>query len=261
MCRATDELLATPYATREHPREVVEGRVVAPVAYPHHADLLWHHEDSFNATWPGLLAFACERPAAAGGETTVADGRAVYRLLDPALRERFARSGIRYVRRYIPGFGLEWRTVFHTDDPAEVSRHCAAEGIDFSWEDGVLTTVATRPAITVDEAGEPVFFAQLLHWHERCLEPGVRDTLRDALDGNLPRQCLYGDGSVIDDATVDAVITAYREVDIPVSWRGGDLLLVNNRITAHARRAFEPPRAILAAFGEPTGFRELGPAG
>src|ERR1019366_4679059 len=112
---ATQAVFTERYSTTEHPRQVLGDSVVTPVDYPSELELFWHNEDSFNRQWPSTIAFACARPADSGGETTIVDGAAVLAALDGPEWERFQDEGVRYVRRFIPGLGLEWQGVVRAD--------------------------------------------------------------------------------------------------------------------------------------------------
>ena len=69
-----------------------------------------------------------------GGATPIADSRAVYRALDPALIARFEKRELLYVRNFGQGLDLPWQQSFGTDEPAEVERMCAARGLCWSSE-------------------------------------------------------------------------------------------------------------------------------
>ncbi len=251
MAAAVAEVFAAPYATNEHPRKLLDENVVRPVEYPAELDLYWHNEDSFNHTYPATLAFACQRPADDGGETTVVDGMAVLAAMDPGVRGRFTDTGVCYVRRFLPGLGLPWTTVFGTTDRDEVAARCAAEGVEASWDGGFLTTRSTRPAVIHDRDGREVWFAQILHWHEYCLDEQTRRDLNSSLGGLLPRSVSYGDGAPIPDEMVAALIADSRAHEYAAPWRRGDLLLVDNTRAAHGRRSYRGERRIMVSLGDP----------
>ncbi|MEV7124020.1 amino acid adenylation domain-containing protein [Kitasatospora griseola] len=257
LAATTDFVFAAPYATTEHPRALVEGRVVSPVDYPASKELYWHNEDSFNHLWPATLAFSCAVPPASGGETTVVDGAVAYQGLERAARDRFEEHGVCYVRRYHPGIGLPWQTVFGTEDRNEVERQCQAKGMEFAWEDGVLTTLARRPAVLPDDRHGPLWFAQILHWHVSCLDDRMRRDLAKLFGERMPRSCTYGDGTTIPDEVVEQLVITSRRNEYAVRWQRGDLLLVDNRRAAHGRRSYEGPRGILVALGDPTTDGEI----
>jgi alpha-ketoglutarate-dependent taurine dioxygenase len=241
----------------EHPRAAVTGGVYTPVFFAPEEKLLWHNENSFNARGPARILFCCLQPATTGGRTPVVDSRAVYAALDPALREEFVRKGVRYVRTYGTGLGLDWPEVFRTTDRAEVEARCAADGMSFSWRNGRLRTRCVRAAaVRHPRTGEPSWFNQAQHWHPSCLDREVRASLLASLGtAELPRTCTFGDGSPIPDDAMAAVLATYERLEVSVPWAAGDVMVLDNVLTAHARDPFTGPRRLLVAMGDVIDFR------
>lgn len=237
----------------EHDRETVSGDVATPTFYPPEKKLLWHNENSFNHRWPGRIVFGCHTPAAEGGETPLADSREMYRRIDPQVRRRFAELGVQYVRNYGTGFGLDWQTVFQTDSRDEVERLCGEERMEAEWLDGDrLRTRCTRPAvIRHPDSGVWSWFNQAQHFHPACLDPDVRGSLQELFGGGdeMPRNCRYGDGSPIPDAVMEAILDLYRELEVSFPWRSGDVLMVDNVLTAHARNPYRGERKLFIGMG------------
>lgn len=241
----------------EHPRRSVSGRVYTPVFYPPTQRLLWHNENSFNQRWPMKIMFACVKPAEAGGGTPVVDSRKVHDLIEPGVRERFASRQVMYVRNYGNGLGLTWPEVFRTDSRAEVEAECRRTGVEYEWKSGGrLRTRCVRPAvIRHPRTGEPVWFTQAQHWHVSCLDPQTRASLQSILpEEDWPRQCYYGDGSPIADGEMGAVLRAYERLEESFAWERGDVLLLDNLLTAHGREPYAGERKLLVAMGEMGGF-------
>jgi alpha-ketoglutarate-dependent taurine dioxygenase len=237
----------------EHPREIVSGNVYTPIAYAADKLLLWHNENSFNHQWPGKIWFCCLKAAQEGGETLLADSRQVFRRLDPAIRELFRQKKIMYVRNYGVGVGLEWQTVFRTQDKAEVERRCKATGMEFEWRrDGALRTTCVRQAvINHPKTGEAVWFNQAQHWHLSCLDQDTRDSLLAICEeGGLPRDCYYGDGTPIEDSVMAEILGVYGALSSPIPWEPGDVALLDNMLTAHGRNPYVGERKLLVAMGE-----------
>lgn len=244
----------------EHPRESVSGNVYTPVFYPQDQQLLWHNENSFNWHWPRKIFFACARPADEGGETPIVDSRRVYQELRPEIRELFETKGVRYQRNYTEGLGLPWRTVFQTDSREEVERESAEDRIDLEWRDGDrLRTRAVRPAVVRHPVtGEPTWFTQAQHWHVSCLDPQTRDSMRSLFeDGDLPRQCHYGDGTPIEDEHMQEILDVYRRLEVSFPWQRGDVILLDNLLTAHGRNSYKGQRKILVAMGQMTDYGQI----
>ncbi|HWS86559.1 MAG TPA: amino acid adenylation domain-containing protein [Pyrinomonadaceae bacterium] len=244
----------------EHPRQAVSGKVYTPTFYPHDKQLLWHNENSFNHQWPTKILFGCVRPAQTGGETPVADSRLVYQLLAPEIREQFAAKQVMYVRNYGQGLGLDWQTVFRTTDRARVEEHCRRTGMEFEWKSGDrLMTRQVRPAVVRHpKTGDPVWFNQAQHWHISCLDAATRESLVALFpEEDLPRHCYYGDGSRIEDGVMAEILDVYRRLEVKFPWQAGDILMLDNLLTAHGRNPYTGERKLLVAMGEMLSYDEV----
>ncbi|HVT16315.1 MAG TPA: amino acid adenylation domain-containing protein [Thermoanaerobaculia bacterium] len=244
----------------EHPRESVSGNVYTPVFYPPDQRLLWHNENSFNWSWPRKIFFCCAQPAEQGGETPIVDSRRVYAEMDDEVRERFATRGVLYQRNYAEGLGLPWQTVFQAATREEVERQCVGSRVKVEWrEGGSLRTRAVRPAVAKHpESGETSWFNQAQHWHVACLDEATRRSMRALFaDAELPRHCYYGDGEPIADQHMQAVLAAYERLEVTFPWQRGDVLLLDNLLTAHGRNPFKGQRKILVAMGQMTSYEEV----
>lgn len=241
-------------------KDLGHGRLYTPVFYAPDKKLLWHNENSFNASWPTKILFYCARPADQGGETPIADSRNVFQLLDPAIRKPFLEKGVMYVRTYGEGLGLSWQTVFRTTDKLEVEALCREKEIDFTWkDDDCLKTFQIRPAVIKHpHTGEMVWWNQAPHWHPACLDKDVRTSLLTLFaPEDLPRNCFYGDGSPIEDAVMEAICHAYQEAEICFPWHVGDILLLDNMLAAHARNPYQGERKIYVSMGNMITLQDL----
>ncbi|MBD2435869.1 TauD/TfdA family dioxygenase [Nostoc sp. FACHB-110] len=244
----------------EHPRNSVSGNVYTPVFYPSDRKLLWHNENSFNHRWPKKILFGCRQPAQQGGETPIVDSRQVFQRLNPQIRETFIEKQVMYVRNYGNGLGLNWQTVFQSENKAEVEAICQQNFVNFTWKpDGSLRTFSIRPAIAKHpQTGELTWFNQAQHWHPACLDKQTRESLFSSFAASdLPRNCYYGDGTVIEDAIMAEICELYQELEVSFPWQQGDVLLLDNLLTAHARNSFIGERKLLVAMGEMTSFADI----
>lgn len=230
-------------------------RIYRPVDYDPSRQLLWHNENSFDATWPHLIAFCCKQPARSGGETTLASSEALMSVLDPHLVGEFRERGIRYVRRMGIGVGRTWQEVFRTNDRASVEAACRAQRCTFNWLDGnMLQTTCDRPALVRHGiTGAECWFSQVQHWHQSCLDSGTRAALLDALGAErMPRDCTFADGGLIPDDAVTSILNSYRQVEVAVCWHPLDVLVVDNLAVAHGRNSFTGKRELWVAMGRLT---------
>lgn len=236
------------------PRSLVTSGVYTSTEYPAHQHIPLHNEQAYTRDWPMKIWFYCLQPALEGGETPIADSRAIYRDMPQSIRERFVEGGLMYVRNYGNGIDVPWQQVFGTESKSEVEAYCAKHGIDCEWkDDGELRTRqvcqgAARHPVT----GEWVWFNQAHLFHISNLEPEVRESLLDVVEdeADLPRNVLYGDGSPIDDDTLDTVRSVLETHKVSFPWQAGDVVMLDNMLTAHGRAPFKGPRKVIVAMAE-----------
>lgn len=244
----------------EHQRLSDDSQVYVPVSYPADQFLMWHNEDSFNPEWPRKILFCPVRVPAEGGETPLVDSRDMFARLDPSFRDAFVEKGVIYHRTYGMGLGRSWQEIFRTEDPAEVEGYCRTHDIELEWpgEDALVTRQKRSAVARHPVTGEMVWFAQLQHWHPACLDPATRESLEALYDEeHMPRNCFYGDGSVIEDEVIEAICDTYRELQASFPWKVGDVMVVDNMLAAHARNPYVGERKLLVALGELTGDYNL----
>jgi alpha-ketoglutarate-dependent taurine dioxygenase len=180
--------------------------------------------------------------------------RAVTKAIDPNLLDRLQRRGVRYVRHYRPHADLPWQVVFQTKDPAEVARYCESHDIEYSWlPDGTLYTSQVCQGTAVHPAtGETLFFNQAHLFHVSNLDPDAATALIDLFGyDRLPRNALYGDRVEFDEHELTSIREAFASTSVRFSWRRGDVLLLDNMLTAHGRRSYSGPRKILVSLFDP----------
>jgi alpha-ketoglutarate-dependent taurine dioxygenase len=246
------DLLSYDFAST--PRRRIDRGVYSSTEYPAHQWIPQHNEQSYTLRWPMKIWFYCAIAAARGGETPIADSRAVHRRLDPAIRRRFAERGVLYVRNYGNGLDVPWEDVFGTERRDEVEAFCRDQQIAWEWlDDGALRTrqlcqgEARHPT-----TGEMLWFNQAHLFHVSGLEPAVRDALLAAVDEiDLPRNAYYGDGTPIEDAVLDEIRAAYEAEMLRFAWTEGDVLMLDNMLMSHGRAPFEGKRRVLVAMAEP----------
>jgi alpha-ketoglutarate-dependent taurine dioxygenase len=251
---AAASLSVMEYKERSSPRTQVADKVYTSTDYPADQDIFPHNEHSYAETFPRKLFFNCLTPATSGGATPLADTRKVLRRIAPATRERFMEKRWMYVRNFGDGFGLRWETVFQTSDRKEVERYCHSRKMEFQWKAGNgLRTKQVRPAIARHpRTGEAVWFNHATFFHITTLAPALRDgLLAEFEEQDLPNNTYYGDGSPIEAAVLDELREAYLQEMVYFPWQKGDLVLLDNMLTAHARTSYTGPRQVLFAMSDP----------
>jgi len=247
------------YEFASTPRSAVGSGVYTSTEYPAHQHIPLHNEQAYTREWPMKIWFHCVTASPVGGETPIADSRAVYRHMPAGIRERF-RAGLQYVRNY-GDFDVPWQQVFGTDRPADVEAFCRRAGIQWEWTgDGELRTRQLCQGVEVHPGtGEPVWFNQGHLFHVSNLQPEVRESLEDLLGvEHLPRNVYFADGSPIPDGLFDEVRAVLDAETVTFPWQDGDVLMLDNMLAAHARNPFEGPRKVVVAMAEPHGNARAG---
>jgi alpha-ketoglutarate-dependent taurine dioxygenase len=236
------------------PTEEATQRIYHSTPYPADKMILFHNESSHLPSWPLRQFFACIVPSETGGETPLLDCRRVCDALDPELLDQFERNGLMYVRNFSEGVDVPWQDFFHTSDRAEVERQCSEAGMTVEWtaNDGLRVKNLAQAVTTHPRTGERIFFNQIQLHHVRCLDPETRGALQQLFaEEDMPRNVYFGDGTPIPDEVMDRIGELYEELCVETPWEAGDMILLDNMLTAHARRPFGgPKRKIVVAMAE-----------
>lgn len=232
------------------PRSQLLGRVYSSTEYPAEHSIAMHNEMAYTTRWPSRIWFYCDVAPSDGGETPIADSRAIYRRIDPTIRRRFEDRQLLYVRNYRPGLDVPWQQTFNTTDKLEVERFCREAGIAFEWRSGdeLKTWQRCQSVLAHPVSGESVWFNQAHIFHVSSLEEPYREALREMYaEDELPRNVLYGDGTPIEDAVLDEVRAVIESEKRMFPWRRGDVMMLDNLLVAHGREPFRGPRRIAVA--------------
>jgi alpha-ketoglutarate-dependent taurine dioxygenase len=199
------------------------------------------------------MLFACLTAPTDRGATPVADSPSVLGALPSELVERFERVGWLLVRNYNGEIGASVAEAFGTDDRRRVESYCRANAIEFQWQpDGTLRTRQRRSAVVHHPlTGQPCWFNQIAFLNQWTIDQEVREYLVDLYgEDGLPFNTRFGNGDPIGADVVQAINEVYEANTVRERWQAGDLLLVDNIRTAHARESFEGPREVVVAMAD-----------
>jgi alpha-ketoglutarate-dependent taurine dioxygenase len=244
------------YTYRSTPRTVVSGKIYTSTEYPPHQTIPLHNENSYTRAWPMKIWFFSRVCATTGGETPIADSRRVYQRIPREVRDRFERERVMYVRNYGSGFDLSWQEVFQTTDRVDVEDFCRRAGMQFEWlpNDRLRTRQVCQAVASHPVTAEMVWFNQAHLFHVSRLPEEVRDAMLTIFaEDELPRNVYFGDGTKIDSADLDLICEAYEQEKVEFQWERGDVLLLDNMLTAHARNPFTGERQVVVGMAEPHG--------
>lgn len=242
------------YVERSSPRSQVANKVYTSTDYPSSQKIFAHNEHSYSVTYPRKLFFCCLTPAAKGGETPLIDIRKVTQRIPGDVKERFRAKKWMYVRNFGDGLGLSWQSSFQTADRSSVESYCRHHKIEFEWKPGNrLRTRQIRPAfVNHPLTGESLWFNHATFFNISTLDSTMRRVLADEFaEDELPNNTYYGDGSPIEASILDELRLAYESEMVTFQWLKGDVVMIDNVLTAHARNAFTGARQVLFAMAEP----------
>ena len=249
--------LSTQFRTSinwSYPRKKLSSHVYISTEYDPRFEITQHNEQSFSATWPGLLYFGCIIPPGNGGETPLADSRKILDRMNSDLLQEFEHKQVRYVRNLHNGQGMgpSWQETFGTDDRNEVETYCKQEFIEYTWKkDGGLKLVDRRPATRVHPVtGEKVWFNQVDQFHPSHFNPEIYETLMVLADGNkeeLPLYASFGDGSEISEDVIKEIRDTIDRGLFLRPWQQGDFIIIDNMLVCHGRKAYTGNRQIVVS--------------
>jgi alpha-ketoglutarate-dependent taurine dioxygenase len=240
------------YVGGASPRVKLGEGVYTSTEYPQNYTLALHNELSYTYRWPDHLYFYCVAAAGRGGETSLGDSRAILKGIDEKVVSEFKRRGIKYIRNLHggTGTGYSWQEAFETSDRRAVEEHCRAGGISFVWkDDGGLTLSEVRPATALHPlTGEEVWFNQADGFHPSGIDRETYELLISTMkEEEFRLNSYYGDGAPLDLSALTHARAVLRRETVLVPWRAGDILILDNLLTAHGRQPYEGTRRILLA--------------
>lgn len=241
------------YKNRTSPRDKVYNNIYTSTSHPSDQVIQMHTENSYSLAYNRIIAFYCLVPPRKGGETPIADERKLLKSLSAATVRQFREKGVMYLRNTIPGIGLNWQTIYQTDDRQTVNAYLDKNKFEYAWlEEDHLRVKWVLPAFQPHPlTGEELWFNHLFfglkaHYPEEVLEYFA--------DDELPFVTRYGDGSEIESSVINEFKDFYARNAVVFKWEKDDFLLLDNMMFSHGRNAYEGSRTILTAMAQPHPF-------
>ena len=226
-------------------------RVFSANEAPSEVRIFFHHEMAQTPLYPRWILFSCEVAAEQGGATPLCRSDVLYERIQethPQFAEACEKRGLRYTN-VMPddddansGMGRSWRSTLGAETRGAAERRLAELGYSWQWQtNGCLkSTSPPLPAVMEASAGRKVFFNQLI-----AAFSGWKDNRND------PSKAIqHGDGTPVDPEAVLAATEMAEELSFDLEWKAGDIALLDNTITMHARRPFQGKRKVVASLAE-----------
>lgn len=209
-----------------------------------------HRENGFFPLQPDLVWFCCGTPARTGGETTYCDGVELWEALSPSTRALFQARKVVGGAHRVPV--SHFHSILGPDATVEMvaglleAMHGAipqlnarlpglqARGWHTVGPEGTFEIrFACSAVIRARHTGQLAFASHL---------PLYLASMRALRDGRaFPISATFEDGAAIPDDVIDELMSRSAACTGEISWRPGDLAMVDNSRYMHGRRAFDDP--------------------
>jgi len=243
-----------PYMFRSSPRYALADRVYVSTTHPNSREIKMHSEQSYSFAWGKKILFCCVTEPEQNGETPIADNRKVLNHLSPELVKKFEELGVLYQRNLSSEIGMSVKEVFQMSDNEEIKQYCIENHINIEFssdEDAVIRW--KRPAIVFHPVtNEKIWFNHAYFFNKYSIleEIGIPYD-DDSLDDVLASNTFFGDGSEISYEEYQQMVGAYESEKVIFTWKEGDVLFLDNMLTAHGRSPYRGDRKIVVSIIEP----------
>lgn len=239
-----------PYIGGAAVRTRVSGdRVLTANEAPPSEVIPFHHEMAQVPDPPDYVIFYCDVPPDGGGETPIVLSAEVHDFAASRYAgfiRRVEAVGVRYIR-VLPeeddpssAIGRSWKSTYQVETRADAEARMRALGTTWEWlPSGDLRTItATLPAIRREaRTGQKTFFNSMIAAYNGWVD--ARNDPSKAVE--------LGDGSPVDREAMAGIAAYMQSARVAFPWHKGDVLIIDNHLTMHARNPFTPPRRILAS--------------
>jgi hypothetical protein len=265
------------YTGGTSPRENLGDGVYTSTKMPFFLKIPLHSEMAYRKYFPRKIFFFCEKAPLFGGETPVVDIRRVYQEIPVNLREKIESQGIKYYRHLKNDTAIRkllsvlnpmietgtWQFVFKTTDRKVVGEYCLKNSFLAHWQiDGSVILETHLPASFLHPESQQMTWFNSFHFfqvHHRiwgrlltsCYKIIHKIFNMKDLDARL------GAGQKLSSNEISVLVDAYEKNSSAGIWKKGDVLFLDNTITAHGRNPYLGRRKILVALAQEGEFSLL----
>ncbi|KAL1967160.1 hypothetical protein VTN77DRAFT_3451 [Rasamsonia byssochlamydoides] len=255
----------TPHEDIGNPvrRTVVAFNVATANEGPNTMPVYPHNEFGLSPHYPAYVFFYCASAPETGGETPINNSIVLYERLRervPEFVDELAEKGVKYQLFYpnkprsdtssagtsvLQSYGLK---VLDTDSVEEARKKIELEiqrlpTATWTWENqsdanplGDLRVWQRLPALRIhNQTGRTTFFNNMISRFLSAQAAGSLDPPHINKDGRYQPPAFYGDGSPIPHRYLQAAVDIIKETRSLITWKEGDVLLLDNLAVQHAR--------------------------
>ncbi|CAB3746818.1 TauD/TfdA family dioxygenase [Paraburkholderia humisilvae] len=198
-----------------------------------------HCENGNSPFWPDLCWFYCQTAPARGSQTTVCDGKAVYRQMTAAQKAAFDAQDIVYARRVDE---QRWKTyAFHA--LASQGQHLACTKDATFGHLLSLTQGRTGTRLTLNDDGSVRYRFQVPAVRASHINPHLTHNFANSLFGPSNHyekpEITFANGGAIPQALLVELEALCERFTAEIGWQTGDVVLIDNTRVMHGRRAIE----------------------
>lgn len=249
------------YKEASSPRSQIKGKVFTSTEYDKRHVIFQHNENSHVSSWPLYLFFYCKTPPESGGETPITDCRKVYEDIPEEIKSKFKEKNILYVRKFGYGMGIPWKQGFPVSNKSEMVEYCLENKMNALWEEDeekLELRYKRWASLQHPITKEHVWFNHGTFFNNQMLSPEIREILIESYgEKNLPYNTYFGDGSIISKNIIDGLREAYEKNTVQFSYEKNDVLMVDNMLVAHGRKAYDGEREVCVAMSENVSYTQF----
>ena len=145
---------------------------------------------------------------------------------------------------------VPWKIAFNTKSKCKVNSFCRKNSIKYKWIDNkkLITWRINNAAILNPDFNFKIWFNQAHLFHNSNIDIKSKKILKKFFGRNFfSRDAKFGDGSEIPLVFLKKIRKTLEKNSYNVSWKEGDILLINNLLISHGRRKFLGKRKLFVA--------------
>lgn len=180
------------------------------------------HPELSREPWkPDICFFWCMQAPSNGGQTTVCDGVEIVRQLPASVRDALTGRQLRHRQLATPAECLFWLGSAEPDDAALANppAHCP---YSFERANGKIHRIFVMPALHKPMFTDELAFGNFLFFARYFNRLRIFPT--------------FENGDLVPDDLLDQIKAVADQLETPVPWRAGDVVIVDNTRFMHGRR-------------------------